>query len=42
MKEKSPELQDEAQDAAVRESNTAAPRDELAELRGQTEELLTS
>jgi len=41
MKEKSPELQDEAQDAAVRESNTAAPRDELAELRRQTEELLT-
>jgi molecular chaperone GrpE len=43
MNEKSPALQDEdeAQDAAVRESSEAAPRDELAELRRQNEELLT-
>ncbi len=44
MNEKSPALQDEdeAQDAAVPESTGAAPRDELAELRRQNEELLTS
>ena len=43
MNEKSPSLQDEdeAQDATVHEANTAAPRDELAELRRQNEELLT-
>ncbi len=43
MKEKSPALQDEdeAPDAAVRESSETAPRDELAELRHQNEELLT-
>src|SRR2546426_1461050 len=43
MNEKSPALQDEdeAQDATVPESTGAAPRDELAELRRQNEELLT-
>ena len=43
MNEKSPALQDEdeAQDPAVPESTGAAPRDELAELRRQNEELLT-
>src|SRR5207244_2836205 len=43
MNEKSPALQDEdeAQDATVRESNEGAPRDELADLRRQNEELLT-
>lgn len=43
MNEKSPALQDEdeAQDAVGRESTQAAPRDELAELRRQNEELLT-
>jgi len=43
MDEKSPALQDEdeAQDATVGESTEAAPRDELAELRRQNEELLT-
>jgi molecular chaperone GrpE len=41
MKEKSPELQDEAQDATVRESEEATPHDEIAELRGRNEELLT-
>jgi molecular chaperone GrpE len=43
MKEKSPALQDEdeARDATVPESAEAAPRDELAELRRQNEELLT-
>lgn len=43
MNEKSPTLQDEdeAPDASVHEPNTAAPRDELAELRRQNEELLT-
>ena len=43
MNEKSPALQDEdeAQDATVHESNTVAPHDELAELRRQSEELLT-
>jgi len=43
MNEKSRALQDEdeAPDATVRESNAAAPRDELAELRRQNEELLT-
>src|SRR3989475_3314056 len=45
MSEKSRALQDEdedeAQDATFDESKTAAPRDELAELRRQNEELLT-
>src|SRR3989442_4370172 len=43
MKEKSPALQDEeeAQEATAPESNQAAARDELAELRRQNEELLT-
>src|SRR2546428_10618241 len=43
MNEKSPALQDEdeAQDATVPESTGAAPRDDLAELRRQNEELLT-
>jgi molecular chaperone GrpE len=41
MNEKSPALQDEAPDATVRESNEAAPGDELAELRRQNEDLLT-
>src|SRR6266705_940727 len=43
MNEKSPALQDEdeAQDARVPESTGAPPRDELAELRRQNEELLT-
>src|SRR2546428_4919517 len=43
MSEKSRALQDEdeAQDATFDESKTAAPRDELAELHRQNEELLT-
>src|SRR5437879_11801502 len=43
MNEKSPALQDEdeAQDATLPESTEATPRDELAELRRQNEELLT-
>src|SRR2546422_10084099 len=43
MNEKSPALQDEdeAQDATVPESAESTPRDELAELRRQNEELLT-
>jgi len=43
MNEKSPALQDEddGQDAAVPGSTEAAPRDELADLRRQNEELLT-
>src|SRR5438445_8305569 len=43
MNEKSPALQDEdeARDATVPESAEAAPRDEVAELRRQNEELLT-
>src|SRR5437879_11647997 len=43
MNEKSPALQDEdeAQDATVPESAESPPRDELAELRRQNEELLT-
>jgi molecular chaperone GrpE len=43
MKEKSPALQDEeeAPGTTVPESNEAAPRDELVELRRQNEELLT-
>src|SRR2546426_3809518 len=43
MNEKSPALQDEdeARDATVPESTETTPRDELAELRRQNEELLT-
>ena len=42
MKEKSPALQDEEdQEATSPESKEVAPRDELAELRRQNEELVT-
>src|SRR2546425_12184226 len=43
MKEKSPAFRDEeeAQEATSPESKEAAPRDELAELRRQNEELVT-
>src|SRR5438445_12584509 len=42
MKEKSPAFQDEEdQEASSPESKEAAPRDELAELRRQNEELVT-
>src|SRR5256885_6351955 len=43
MNEKSPALEDEdeAQDATLPESTEATPRDELAELRRQNEDLLT-
>src|SRR5439155_19984456 len=42
MKEKSPAFQDEEdQEATSPESKEAAPRDELAELRRQNEELVT-
>src|SRR3989441_7995209 len=41
MKEKSPALQDEEAREAAAESKEAAPRDELAELRRENEELVT-
>src|SRR3989442_9776649 len=41
MKEKAPALQDEEAREAAAESKEAAPRDELAELRRENEELVT-